>query len=227
MATETFTFTDTGNEHLKDIKSWFEANATDYFDSFELSDDNLALTCKIGEKAAFKISRDTNGQTYRETIYNYDGTSKYVGSQSSNDRVYINKIVKTDAGIAINKITNGNRYTNYIFITKTNKNNTAFVFKSNLNYDWMSDNSNVGTWYVSAFSAEATGFDEQGRAYLTSGQTAGYEKTILSPILLKNSGGTYLPNCLKTVYSEVIGTECTLEHDNTKYFYGGFIALKE
>lgn len=226
MAIETYTFTDSGATHFSDIKTWLEANATEYFDSFELSEDGFTLICKIGEKTAFTIYRGLDKNYYKETIYNYEGTSFTVSPNVPSYVVYVDKIVKSSSGIAIRKRCNGEVVNNYTFITKSNKGDTSFVFMENITFNWKEDNSNAGNYYSSVFSAEKTGFDNQGTAYLASYETD-YDETVLSPICLKYSNGMHLPNCMKTVYSEVIGTECILSKDGERYFYNGFIALKE
>lgn len=126
MAIETFNFSDTGSEHFVEIKSWLETNATDYFDSFELSEDKLTLTCKIGDKTALTFSRTSTGGTYVERFCLYNGTTQNLSGASS--VTYIDKIVKTTSGIALRKNYGGNIYNNYSFITKDNKGNTAFYF---------------------------------------------------------------------------------------------------
>ena len=51
--------------------------------------------------------------------------------------------------------------------------------------------------------------------------------TVLSPICFYNSNGAYTPNLMVTVFGNVLNTECTLDHNGEKYFYNGFVALKE
>ena len=230
MAIETFNFSDNGVEHFSDIKTWLEANATDYFDSFELSEDKLTLTCKIGDKTALTFSRTSTGATYVESFYLYNGTTQTLGGASG--VAYIDKIVKTTSGIALRKNYGGNRYNNYSFITKDNKGNTAFLFPTKINSNaWnvlTAANTTCQICY-SVFSSEKTTFDQLCESFISPKYGAGIKAdiTALSPICFYNSNGSYTPNLMITVFGNVINTECTLYNNDDKYFYNGYVALKE
>lgn len=231
MAIENFYFSDTGSEHFVEIKTWLEANATDYFDSFELSEDKLTLTCKIGDKTALTFNRASTGTTYTETFYLYNGTTQKSSGQTS--VTYIDRIVKTANGIALRKNFGGNVYNNYSFITKDNKGNTAFVLPKNIIINsWNVTSSTSGTGssvYYSVFSSEKTSFEQLCGSSLstTYGICHNADVTVLSPICFYNSNGSYTPNLMITVFGNVLNVECTLDHNGDKYFYNGYIALKE
>lgn len=229
MAIETFNFSDTRAEHFAEIKTWLETNATDYFDSFELSEDNLTLTCKIGDKTVLTFVRGSIGNNYEETYYLYNGTTKKISAGAN--ACYIDKIVKTANGIAIRKNYNSTEYNNYSFITKDNKGNTAFIFPSVTSNIWnvLPSSGGSGSIYGGIFSSEKTTFD----TLFDSGLSARYgachnaDVTVLSPICFYNSNSSYTPNLMVTVFGNVLNTECTLDHNGEKYFYNGYIALKE
>lgn len=229
MAIETFNFSDTGTEHFSEIKTWLEANATDYFDSFELSEDKLTLTCKIGDKTALTFVRGSTGNNYEETYYLYNGTTKKISPGAS--ACYIDKIVKTSSGIAIRKNNNSTVYNNYSFIAKDNKGNTAFIFPSATSNIWNVSlgSGGSGSIYGGIFSSEKTSFDSLSESGLSAryGACHNADVTVLSPICFYNSNGAYTPNLMVTVFGNVINTECTLDHNGEKFFYNGFVALKE
>lgn len=230
MAIENFYFSDTGTEHFVEIKSWLEANATDYFDSFELSEDKLTLTCKIGDKTALTFSRTESGGTYTETFYLYNGTTQTSSGTSS--AAYISNIVKTANGIAIRKTHGGTVYKNHSFITKDNKGNTAFVFLAKLStngYNVAISTTTSSSAYASVFSSEKTTFDTIHENVISPkyGACHNADITVLSPYCFDNSNGSYTPDLMITVFGNVLNTECTLDHNGDKYFYNGYIALKE
>ena len=227
MAIETFNFSDTGAEHFAEIKTWLETNATDYFDSFELSEDKLTLTCKIGEKTALTFARTSERKSYCETFYNFDGTRSAQGANTN--ITYIDKIVKTSSGIAIRKSRGTTLTNNYTFITKTNKGDTAFVFLDSASSTWDVKSNISNVFHFSAFTAEKTSFDVGGNLATATrqGVCRVADTTVLSPICLNESNGAYMPNCMVTVFGNVLNTECTLDHNGEKYFYNGYIALKE
>lgn len=231
MAIENFYFSDTGSEHFAEIKAWLEANATDYFDSFELSEDKLTLTCKIGDKTALTFKRADTGTSYAETFYLYNGTTQK-SSGAGTKVTYIDRIVKTSNGIALRRNHSGVIYNNYSFITKDNKGNTAFVFAKTPDQNtWnvASSTSGSNTGYCSVFSSEKTTFDQLFNALISTvyGACHNADVTVLSPICFYNSNGSYTPNLMLTVFGNVLNTECTLDHNGDKYFYNGYIALKE
>ena len=231
MAIETYNFSDTGAEHFADIKAWLEANATDYFDGFELSEDKLTLTCKIGDKTALTFVRGSTGNNYVETYYLYNGTTEKISAGAN--ACYIDKIVKTANGIAIRKNYNNTVYNNYTFITKDNKGNTGYIFPSVLTTNiWnvsLRGSSGSGSIYGGIFSSEKTAYDTLSESGLSARYGACHQAdtTVLSPICFYNSNGSYTPNLMVTVFGNVLNTECTLEHNGDRYFYNGFVALKE
>ena len=96
---------------------------------------------------------------------------------------------------------------------------------------WNATSSTGGSGgaYGGVFSSEKMAFDTLFDTVLSTryGACHNADVTVLSPICFYNSNGSYTPNLMVTVFGNVLNTECTLEHNGDRYFYNGFVALKE
>lgn len=229
------------NADTEGTYNWLEANAANYFDSFELSEDKSSVTCFIGELDAFKIAYAENSRISFtiKTELGYSITVKPAGNSSSGTFGYIRRFTKTDFGIAFALYaepsiqSNSSKVTarDGFYITKDINGNTSFVWMSLLAtgrgfgssdssynaYDGIySINIKSGTRSLALGTNKAVDFGIAPKDY-----------TQLFHIAIDEQAVNYLPNLMGAVYSQVIGTECTLVYNNEKYLWNGYIALKE
>lgn len=230
MAIEKTYFTD---YDLTSVHEWFTANATEYFDSFQLNNNGYELVCKIGELEAMKIEQlSANGSfVTKVTFTGESGVSKSINLSSywTNNTSYIRRITKTSKGISIALYVteqgdgSGNR-PDSIFITKDNKGNVAFVYENMLmSHPVSTKSSYLYVYGIKSYSAYLV-------SKVTYYQSFGFVKTDyiqLVPIGIPDQNVCYLPDCCISYYSNVLGQECTITQDGEKYFYNGFVALRE
>lgn len=234
---------------LQPIADWFSANATEYFDRVEISEDKLSVTCYLGDLAAMVIAKsaETKGELSIK-ITAKGGYSTTIKAQNASEsgtktQTFIRRITKTSCGIAIalrgDHIHTSNNGADYsgnaadgFFITKDSNGDLAFVWSSLL----MTGKGTLGA-SNSIYSTEEDirSMNINSRTALPiCGSTSVYsfgfipmDYIQLTPIPIREQGTCYLPYCLISYYSNVLGTECTLEQNGTKYIYNGFVALKE
>lgn len=243
MAIEKTYFTD---YDLTKIYAWFTANATGYFDSIDISEDKLKITCYVGELDAFTITStaETAG-TLKFTFKAENGYSVTVTSAGDTtvSYSYIRRLTKTNCGIAIALRAYVRPFTGYdglwgngadgIFITKDNSGNTAFVWgtylttgKSYINWNGNSNYKSYDTFRC--MNIKSAGYTSV--AYTTTENVCGFQDmdyVQLVPIAIHDQNACRLPNCCFSYYSNVLGKECQVVQGDTKYVYNGYIALKD
>lgn len=236
---------------LQPIADYLSANATEYFDKVEISEDKLTISCYVGETDAFKITKTATGDgrltfTFKtESGYTVSATpANNSETTSTTAKSRIRRITKTSCGIAIavysySSITqNGSWYAanapEALFITKDNNGNTAFVWDTLLMTGYPYNNGSTASGYTDNGSYKAINVrsvSESAVSNTNRKSSYGMMKTTdavqLVPICISGQGPCYLSDCLISYYSNVLGTECTLEQNGDKYVYNGYIALKE
>lgn len=204
-------FSDTGTEHFVYIKNWLETNATDYFDSFVLSDDKLTLTCIRKSTPVMTFNRGETGLLFNVVFTSDFGASKKESISSTVKVAYVSQLMKTNYGIII-RISMDSDYPYAIFITKTDKNGMGIL--------WMKNFTETGNIY--AMSAE----NSRSISYITStSYSTSCALTSFAPIVLGESGD-YCPNLYFAVFSAYKGTQCLMELDGRNYYSNGWIALR-
>lgn len=238
MAIEKTYFTD---YDLTKIYAWLTANATGYFDSINISEDKLKITCYVGELDAFTITStaETEG-TVNFTLKAENGYSITLNTSGNSPQTksYIRRLTKTSSGIAIAMYAKpylaNTTYTisarDGLFITKDNSGNTAFVWATLLmtGRPFVCDNSANSYEFLSCMNTKSETYSSA--TYNDTGGFFGFRSVDyvqLVPIGITNQNLCYLPNCLMSYYSNVLGTECQLVQGDTKYAYNGYIALKD
>lgn len=198
-----------------EIYNWFTANAGEYFDSFELSEDGSELSCKKDGTAVFKMIAPTSGTWFQ--VYNKNGvlvsTVNDIGAGAS----YVRRLTRTSKGIAIAISYGGADCRDSVFITKDNKGNTAFVvFSKNFT-------TSQSCYAMNISSAVYNGAANSGGGYTPI--TADHTQLVQIPV--SNQGLCYLPDLLFLYASSVGGAECTLSYNNENFWCNGYLALRE
>ena len=229
MTTTFFSFVDAAT-HIQELKAYFEENAKDYFDGFEVSEDGNTLTMTTGGKAAFDFQMTTENSydVCYPHCYNGQGGKSDARFGSGIWRTYVRKIIKTANGFAIGMNYGGSDKACTFFISKDNNGNTAFVYCPLVDF-----NSDSVSSYNSYFYATSTaGHINSMPAIVYYGKnenfcfiSAGYTAFVNVPI--RGYGLTYFPHVFVTPYSSLLGTECDIEHDGKHYYYNGYIALED
>jgi len=237
---------------LQPIADYISANATDYFDRVEISEDKLTIICYVGETDAFKITKTATGNgkltfTFKtESGYTVSATpANNSGTTSTAANSRIRRITKTSCGIAIavysySSISQNNSwYTanapEALFITKDNNGNTAFVWDTLLMTGYPYNSGATASGYTESSHLTAINVKSEKQSVVTYNNADRKNNYALMKkdfvqlvrIDISDQGLCYLPNCFISYHSNVLGTECTLEHNGNKYVYNGFVALKE
>ena len=152
------------------------------------------------------------------------GTTKSITLTSTSSTIlYVNRITKTNCGIAIAFSVSGNVQGNnvyYIFISKTNNGYTGVLFFNHTSF-------NISDCKYCVFDETSISFDLSST---TGIMKFGVDKKKLTTLCNLVSGGNseeYLPNVFITPSSQYVGTECTLKYNGDDYLYNGYIALKD
>lgn len=209
-----------------DVKQWFEENALEYFDTVEF----IADTNASPYNGVILTSHTDNN--YPLTLYLYvnnnNRPSLHVNTNAGNIAIfdvsggpaYINRIIKTDYGIAIGFGNSSASYKTSVLITKDNYGNTCVI------YDKTFNSALSEIYSASGYSLEAKPI---------AGSTANHgvlneiEYLGMLPCPIRSSlKSSVTPNCLMSVYGgTIVGTETEAEFGGEKYWYNGYIALKE
>lgn len=220
MAIKTTYFVNTtvAADNAAEVYAWLQENATEYFDSFAISDDGLKISCFIGELEAVNISGFGDGTTsqalkFVTTLNN--GTTCNASAPSASPSWYINKAIKTSNGIAFCLILNENAYKPWFFITKAASGETAFVFGSNTTVNTSQKVYAVIPTKDSIFTSFSVYYDITTDNYTSIAN-------VVCP-----SGVGYLPNVYRMVSSQYRGTEGIISLNGKKYYTNGYLALAE
>lgn len=219
MASETKWLTNTGS--LSEVRDWLAANATEYFDSFVLSEDGLTLDLQKASNTYITITTTAAGSVKMKfTVY---GGATHTTSHGSSESGFIERLTKTDYGICISVNYGGTSCPRSIFITKTNNGNIGAV----IFHDYLSTKNTSSNYaYAISFSTST----EFVRMTATGGANFGVNPanlTTLCPIVCMGNSDEYMPNIFITPFSQYVGTECSFVFEGTEYLYNGYIALKD
>lgn len=207
-------FTGTSLEaQASEMLSWLQANATDFFDSISMAS-NVITCSKDGVNAL---------------VLSFDGTTKDITMSLANGEVLAldsigtlyNYAVKTSTGILLNS--NGTQdFSTYLFITKTNNNDLAFVVTGYWN--------NYGHFFVGDFS-ESSLFDDvygqNDRLYIDYVYYWGITSslTTLTPLCIKTPA-TYTPDLNFMRFCEFPQIAGKISIGGVEYYSNGYLALK-
>lgn len=209
MAIEKNIFTTTSQTaNAPEVFAWLTANSAEYFDTVT-ADENGNITCTKDGKNVLVLGFD--GTVKDMTVYLANGVSR---TSYSADGMFSYGI-KTSCGLFINASTNK------IFITKSN--NGGLSFASIIHTGSNAYYFTIGDFYTSKTfnsTSPVTTMVSAGQIFSHGG-----DLTTLSEIVCP--GGTYLPHVFTTPFTVYLGTECILEKNGVRYWYNGYIALRE
>ena len=213
MAIESYTMVNDGTAGISELKTWMEANATDYFDSFVATDN--VLECKIGNDAVVTVR---NYATLNTKLFGITLANGSIIESANGSAWNVKQLYKTSSGIImIGTYDTGARQS--VVITKTNDGNLAFF--ALLATSGTTQFKTVIMEYNGTYKEIAIGsIDAVKNATCTP---AG--KTALVPVCLPS--GAYTPDAYRMAFSEYSGFPCQFEADGTKYATDGYFALKE
>lgn len=204
------------------LLAWLEANATDYFDSYDTDGDYII--CKNGESNVIKIWYTApygSGEAYGFTLYN-----RYGSSVSCTNAFLVSATVKTSKGIFI-RAQAVNEYSIYndIFISKAENGHIAIAaicFEGQINshydrfrcYDF-EDAPSIPTIYAS----------ERGNAVsVVSRISTQMAETSLAKIPFYNTV-SHFTDVYQLVHNQYYGVYGIINVDGVDYFTNGCIAL--
>lgn len=196
-----------------EMLSWLQANATDFFDSISMASN--VITCSKDGVNALVLSFNGTANDITMSLANGE-----LGILDSVGALY-NYAVKTSTGILLNNQGTSN-FPTYLFITKTNNNDLAFVFTGY----W----HNYGHFFVGDFS-KSPGFDDvygaNDRIYIDYVAHWGITSslTTLTPLCIKSSA-TYTPDLNFMRFCEFPQIEGKISIGGVEYYSNGYLALK-
>lgn len=217
MAIVTTRFSAEQGADLNVIKQWFEENASDYFDEVIIQDDILLLK-SAGETILEYIPKGTSGNTASFVFHTAGGDTAAGVTPSATTPLYINRLTRTDSGIAAGLFFSTKSYEYGIFITRDKNGDIACVFSKTLGVTTVSD---YKRYYILSRSSTRTTdtFDIVSATFQA-------EYTCLTNAVC-SCAEDYLPDCFITPFSQYAGVPCIFELDGVKYIYNGYVALKD
>lgn len=215
-------------ENFIEVQNWLSVNAAEYFDSFNI--DSSGITMNVNGSSVSVRPVGSLPVEIRLSSQN-GGGSATLGRKYSGAKNYIEYAIKTGNGIVL--ITDENDFR--IFITKSNAGSTSVYAMSKVYVN----NTSSESWQMIAADLEnSKTFTKTPYQHSNSSESkiinAGYywwsnnsasEVTVLLPFVFV--GGTYAQNMFITPFSQYPKTVCILDINGEKYFYDGYVALKE
>lgn len=219
MAIKTYNISDTTETNLVEVKSVLEEIGNGYIDKMEYvdveNDDNNKLKIYLGDKLILQLHKGKKSGTRMDftahiiDVVNNTSKEMYDGSYISN-KAYCSKIVVTRNGIVIGR----SGYQPTIFISKTSNGNKGVV--------WHDGFGAYGNGILDSSSSEYVNFND---AYnISEGKTQ--PTTTLVPIVCSGTDD-YFPNVFAVPTCPYRGVESVLTLDGVKYYYNGYVALKD
>lgn len=211
ISTTYFVNTTVAADNAAEVYAWLQKNATEYFDSFAISEDSTTVSCFIGALEAVTFG-PFGAAGFAATVALPNGETKTAKINSASAIQYMRKAVKTSNGIAFqidSALTNP-----FFFVTKAANGETAIVFSST---EYMSTNT-VKQYAViptkdNAFSAFQVYYDISANDY-----------TSLAPIVCPGGTG-YLPHIFRAVFNQYRGTEGVITLCGKQYYTNGYLML--
>lgn len=216
MAIKYYNISDTSDNRFETLKGVLETVATDYFTSFEISEDKLTLTCYDGDNPLMVISRTSGYQHNKITLNGLSGIS--ATNSPASEKTYCTRITTTACGVAI-KFTINNADKSYgVFVTKTKNGKTAVFLQqektigasSNNNYCVSSESSNAGIISKISSNTKSDHTNMTQKAYI-----------------LVSGTDDYCPDLFQMINSPYYGTEGIIDIDGVKYLSNGYYTLKD
>lgn len=210
MAIKTTYFVNTtvAADNAAEVYAWLQENATEYFDSFAISEDGLTVSCFIGELEAVTFAFNSSEMFQFIVTLPNGTTSKH---SATNSDKFITKAVKTSNGIVFQL----EDYIPFMIITKSANGETATVHNNTYNISTTNKIYAAIPTKDSAFASFSVYYDIAVNDYTSI-------TNVVCP-----SGAGYLPNLYRMVFSQYRGTEGIISLNGKKYYTNGYLALAE
>lgn len=197
-------------DNAAEVYAWLQGNATEYFDSFAISEDGLTISCFIGELEAVTFTfSESAAVIFTVTLPN--GTTSTHKGNTTTDR-YIKKAVKTSCGIVFQIMD----YVPFAIITKSANGETATVHNK-------SHAVSSGSTHICAVIPT---MDTAFAGFNVYHDIAANNYTSIANVVCP-SGVGYLPNLYRMVFNQYRGTEGIISLNGKKYYTNGYLALAE
>ena len=224
MAIEKTVFTQTaGANRLAEVRAWFAANATGFFDEItEISSNKF--NCKKDNKIVLRFGtgitdseiRLSNGTTLRLLQIASDFSPQYA--------------VKTSKGFMIHWTDGGSNYAipNSLFVTESSDGGIVVTFMGTVN-----ETSNYNVFFSCDFD-KSTAFAYYIKTSIDSSGISSYKEkiyiaasmTVFQPVPCNNVN-SYGVGVYQMYYSQYPGIEGSLSADGKNYYSSGYLALEE
>lgn len=185
-----------------EIVAWLTANGSEFFDSVELTSDNIYVRCYKDDKLALEIC--IAGGTNKTTVYAANGTSSGIAMNG----LYWDYGIKTSKGLLI--YFGHTQQPGCVAVVKTNDGGTFIARRWQ---GWCAadfDNSAA----IESYAATGTPWNHQS------------DKTVLAPIVASHAD-TYADGLYLQLFAQYPNTDSTLTVDGKKYYSDGVFALEE
>lgn len=138
-----------GSENVKAVYDWMRTNATEYFDTFENSSEDISCSFIKGDAKIKYITNEAgnNNQTYIQIFLKSGAAANLslhtASSTQTTPCLFISRAIKTNSGIILSWSSSDatTKYYDYLFISKTNTGNTGCIcgnslYKDSGSYYW-------------------------------------------------------------------------------------------
>lgn len=224
MAISKTVFTGTSKStQAPEVLTWMQANATNFFDSIT-ANENGDITCTYDGTAALVLgfyynSADVGAATRDATLRLANGTT--LATQASN--LIWDYGVATSTGIILVSRGASNDIKTYLYVTKTDKGNTAIFITCNTT-------DNYGHFHGGDIKNSLNWADYFGRyddiMTVVPVWSSSASLTTLTPVCI-NGYPAYTPNLYYMRFSEYPGIAGKLSINGSDYYSTGYLALKE
>jgi hypothetical protein len=214
MAIEKTVFTGTTQAaNAPEVYEFLNANKAGYFDSVVMDETTNAITCYVGETAAF--------------VMNFDGVAKSAVTTAANgssidsnrkDLTWSFGVV-TSKGLALYGTGGSGSGSPFdIIISKNNNGNPIIVFKG------LTGSSASNQYFYTSDILDGIVHNLMG-----FNQNSFYEEgiTALTQLPLSATDATYAPDVYLTFFGQYLGTRGKLAANGKEYYYTGHIALSD
>lgn len=198
------------NNNLTELKTWLEANATDYFDSFTITESNNLVFTKNGVDMIKYIPQSGNTTFIFLTLNLQNGTSKTI-TTGTGSLTYLRYVVKTNNGILFSFA--GKNF--YMVVSKTSNNHTGIIFS------YSSVNTSTNTQFE-CFDETSLSIDICSLTRITK------QLTSLCPVVSGGQSQEYFPNVFYPLFRQNNNEgSFTLNGENYYAGYYGDVVLKD
>ena len=199
--------TDFSSSSVANLKTWLEANATEYFDSFTVTEDNHLIFTKNGVNMINYIPQSGNSTYVFITFNTSNGQSKTI-TTGSTASTYISYAIKTNNGILFKFA--GKGYD--MVVSKTSNNHTGIIVN-----------------YLGSSSASCICFDDTSLTLdFVSISRITTLRTALCPAVSGGKSQEYFPNVFYPLFRQNNNEgSFTLNGENYYAGYYGDVVLKD